>query len=288
MKNQYLHFLNMISPFLITAFCIILAITTSIVPAQIQINIPIIGPIVTLQGTLADPRLLLSLAGLISLATPALRNYENLYPTNLKFHLFFDADGIETVLHLFSKSEIAMLKIDEDWRTAKYYQIYLDSLTALARQFHLPQHIEFTESTHADGEVIMHVRRTHGWQRYKIEQMRGFMKYNFPDKRGVITIIPGYFELRETKANLISASLKDIYIGWTKVIQPRITHYVHRDLTHTFHVAEMEVIAITKLRFFPYLDCGRTLYCIADTFLPNRSKNQQKLIPVGYGIYDPI
>lgn len=288
MKNHYVHFFNLISPVLVAALCITLAITATLVPAQIQITIPIIGPIVSLQGTLADPRLLLSLAALISLGIPAIRNYEKLYPTDLKFHLFFDADGIEAVLRTFSKAEVAALRIDEDWRKAKYYQLYLDSLTALARQFHLPQHVEFTESTHADGEVVMHVRRTHGWQKYRIEEMRGFMQYKFPDKRGMITVVPGYFELRETKANLTSASLKDIYFGWTKVIQPRIMHYVHRDLTHTFHVAEMEVIAITKLRFFPYLDCGRSLYCVADTFLPNRQKDQPKLIPVGYGIYDPI
>lgn len=287
MKNHYVHFLNLISPVLVAVICVVLAVAFAVAPAQIQINIPILGPIITLQGTLADPRLVLFLSALISLGIPAFRNYENLYPTDMKFHLFFDADGIEATLDMFSKAELAMLRIDEDWRKAKYHKLYLDRLNALARQFHLPQYMEFTESSHADGEVIIHVRRTHGWQKYQIVEMKGFMQYKFSDKRGNTTEVPGYFTLRATKANLISTSLKDIYIGWTKVIQPRIMHYAHRDLTHTFHVRDMEVIAVTKVRFFPFLDCGRTLYCVEDTFLPNRQKNQTKLIPVGYGVYNP-
>jgi len=284
MRNPFINFLDLISPFLTAAILIILSI---IVPStEIQIYIPIGGPFIALQHTVTNPKLILIFFALIFLIIPAFRNYSKLYPTSLSFEAFFDADGIEVAIKKFSKTEFEMLRIEENWKKEKYNQLYLDRLNTLAKLRHLPSNVVFTESNHAHGEMILRYKKKFGWQKYQFEDIKGFMQFKFVDSRGKDTILRDEFELLPTEANIIQGTLKDIYFSWTKVVQPRFSHYVHLDPTHRFHVSDMVVIGVTKIRFFPVIDLGKTIYFIEDPSLLNKQSEIPKLIPVAYAVYD--
>jgi hypothetical protein len=282
MVRHVLNFLNLTSPFILAILYLVLVFTLA--PTELQIYVPLVGPYLALQHTITNPRPFLMVLVLIFLALPAFRNYHGLFPKHMKIQVFYDANGIESTLRMFSEAERGELRIEEDWRKAKYYQLYLDKLDALIRRFHLPSHIKFNESTHAEGEVTISIRRIRGLQKYQIEEIKGQLRFAFPTAFGNPNIIRDDFELLPSKANVISVSLKDIYIGWTIIMQPRFNQYVTISPTHHFHVKELELIGITKLRFFPFIDCGRTVFFVEDTHLLNKQSDKPKLIPIGYQI----
>src|SRR2546421_10773776 len=92
MVRQIFNFLNLVGPFLLAIFYLVLVFTVA--PTELQIYIPLVGSYLALQHTITNPRPFLLVLVLIFLAFPAFRNYHKLFPKHIKIQVFYDANGI--------------------------------------------------------------------------------------------------------------------------------------------------------------------------------------------------
>jgi hypothetical protein len=53
-----------------------------------------------------------------------------------------------------------------------------------------------------------------------------------------------------------------------------------------FHVQEFNIVGITKLRFFPVINYGRTIYLVEERMLFGTATGKMRLVPIGYSLYD--
>jgi hypothetical protein len=285
MRNRFIEILDATYPFILAL--LIATLTFAVVPAQAFIPLPGGGSVTLLQDVM-NLRILFLLVVLFFLLFPIFRNYERFVPKKMNLKVCFDTEGIVAALRSFSETELKELRIEEGWREKQYNLLYYDKLTAVARQLHLPEYAKVNEKTSTKGNITIIVRKLRGWQRYQIKELFGSMYYRFSDERGNTAMLKKELELMPTDANVISFTFTDLFIHRSKVIQPRFIHYVPRGSGSRFHVEDMIVIAISKLSPFSVPIFGKTIYCVEDTFLLNKQNDKPKLIPVAYGVYNPM
>lgn len=130
------------------------------------------------------------------------------------------------------------------------------------------------------GENYVEVKKIEswGWQEYRIENGRGSVIHTYEVPGRSAETISSEFQLLESDSNYLKLSSGDIYWRWTKVITPEYKQVFRKSQTDIFY--SHNLISLTKVRFFPYIDIGKSVYLA-------RQPAGDKYIPIGYAIYYP-
>ncbi len=279
MRNPYLSFLRLVGPFVMSIVLMVSAgaMLVSGTEMEIQFNIPIV--FIDVAYPIKNPALPMTLLGLGCLAWPAFRNYAGYYPTHLTLQIHFDLEGLERTIETISEAESKELNltIDKDWKD--YQQYYLDYLNHLIQQRRLPSFVRFSGTTCGNGEVTFRVVRVGWFQTYRIEKSsRGnarFMFRNHDRQRRRTMELEVQLALAPedpSGGDRIHGTLKDIYTpsGWTKVIRPTFCQYVQIAPGRRLDMEDMPLVCVTKLRFFPLIGIGNTIYLVEKARLGSR------------------
>jgi hypothetical protein len=220
-------------------------------------------------------RLVLILAAFVFLAVPAFRDYTRYFPKRMGMSVFFDDDGVKSALKQL-EPEVVVLNIRKDWVNDKAR--YLEKLNREAQRL-LGSDFRFDATRgelHSRGEVLFEVTKIDGWQNYHITKAFGWLDHSFEAIRERPPL-RSEFELKETGANSLHASLSDIYLNWSKIMRPEFDQKLR--LSPGRPAYHHTVIAVTKVTFFPLPDVGRTVYFI-------HVEKSSELVPIGYAIYE--
>lgn len=220
-------------------------------------------------------RVTLTGAGIVSLLSPLFFDYSKLFPTQLRMTVHYDDEGIERILNTYSSSEKARLKIRDDWVSAKAdYMDQLDQAIGNTMDGYTP-FFSRHESMYSAGETSFVVEKVDGsWQRYRIVESHGRLEHTLElPEREPCTLI-SEFVLRRAGYDFIELTLADILFRFTVILKPQYKQILR--VTSAREVYSRYVIALNKVRIFPLLTIGDTVY-LAET--------DEGRIPVGYTVY---
>jgi len=224
-------------------------------------------------------RLLLAFGAISVLCIPSFRDYTVFFPTYYKMEVFFDNNGIKDALSGFSKKEIEELNIKNNWLNSKDdYLRYLNN--ELQTKFKIPFQFDLQKGdVYSIGETFFKVTKIKGWQKYKVDEAKGNLKHIIEKPKEKELSFESEFILLDTGTNYIDVSIIDIYFGYTKILKPEFKQIIKSSPTKSIY--HHKVVAATKIRFFPVVDIGKTIYFIKEGSL-------NKLVPVAYAVYSPI
>jgi hypothetical protein len=287
MTNSFLTFINLVYPLLLA--CLVLTLQVFIKQAEdiSKVQFSIFG-IVNFESSFRKLwliRLFLIVLAIVFFLLPAFRDYADLFPRHMQMEIFVDDEGIEDALEQFSAQEIKDANIADNWRDSK--SEYIDSLNKFLIDVKHSFRFETERgAVRSKGDNSIEVRKVHGWswQRYRIEKGKGNVTHVYetpaddPAMQLPQQVLSSRFELLETDDNYIQLALSDIYFRWKKVIQPEYKQIFR--LSPDKELYSIHLSALTKVRFFPYVDIEKTLYL-------QRRKSDGKYLPIGYAIYYP-
>jgi len=280
MRNPLVTFLNFVAP--IVFGVLILVITFTAAQIQLQFYLPIIG-IMVINSNIENnmlAKLILCLLALILFAVPAFRNYQRFYPTAMKFLVFIEQKQLESSLQTFSEAERKSLNIEMNWKD--YQHKYIEKLNNLVKQQpNVPSQMEFADTSWGRGLFALRIESTGHWQQYEVVEAEATMQFDFTDRQGQSIMLMLYNTLVPSATDTVQASLKDIYISWTKVVQ--LTFKSTIQIAPGRHLQLDDTIALTKIRFFPTIRISDTIYLVKKACVPGCSGDE--LIPIAYAHY---
>ena len=277
MQHPYLTFVWLVAPIILGLVFLALQFSLrSVRDKPTKCHFSLFG-LVTIEREIQNVAFLRVLMALLALACfllPAFRDYTRLFPTNYKVEVFFDDEGVERTLAQFSPRELKKLGIASNWRPVKMKYLRtidkkIEELTGIPFPFDGPR-----GAVHSVGEAYFKVRKIKGWQKYEIERAGGNLNHSFELPGKEPQHFFSRFELLPTDANQIEVSLADIYFRYTKILVPEFKQIVSLSPTEDFYLQKL--VAVMKIRFFPVIDIGRTIYI---------AKVEGTQIPIGYALY---
>lgn len=198
-----------------------------------------------------------------------IRDYSFLFPSRLNVDIYFDDEGLEKTLKIFSGT----IKVMSDYRAERdaYIVEINHQLTQISNNFELNT---LRGRISGSGSLTFLISKQYdGVQKYKIEKANGRISYRDSMHRGM-SPMDMEFNLAATDSNEIDVDFDAFAFKHVVFIMPEFTHYVYYSPTDIRMMAN--VVAATAVRFFPYPEISRTLYLV---------RRQGNLIPIGYGIY---
>jgi hypothetical protein len=281
-NSPFLTLIDIIYPFILAGF--VLTLQCFIKKAEndlTKFQFSVFG-IVTFESALRKlwvvrTFLLLIAFGLFGLS--AFRDYSTFFPSHMQMEVFFDDEGINNALNQFSEGDLTNLNISPTWQTEK--ADYIASLNRVLEGMNHPFRFDSRRNavrTKGDNYVEVKKVESWGWQEYRIEDGRGSVTHIYEVPGQSPQTISSTFELLETDANSLDLSLADIYLRWTKIIKPEYKQIFRKTQSDVFY--SHNLISLTKIRFFPFVDIGKSVYLA-------RQPNGNKYIPIGYAIYHP-
>lgn len=282
MNRPFLTFIDLIFPFLLGILVLLFqAFIKRSEKDETKVQISLFG-IATFESVMRKlwvVRVILLLIALVLFSWPAFRNYAEYFPTHLRMEVFFDDEGTEKALEQFTREEIKSLNLSENWRAEKVE--YISSLNKVLEGINHPFRFDAKKgAVRSKGENTFRVQKveTWGWQKYHIEEGKGSVTHTYEMPGQGSHTISSTFELLEAETNFIDLSTTDIYIHWETVIKPEYKQIFSLSPKEAFY--SHNLIALTKVQFFPYLDIGKTVYLA-------KQLTGDKYIPVGYSMYYP-
>jgi hypothetical protein len=283
MKNQARTALYLAYPILVAGLAVVVAFTLSpdgTTKLQFDLFKPFVFERDIANDSISRAIFLGAAAGFA--AIPAFRNYSSFYPTLLGMSVFFDEKGIEKALAQFTQLELGELSVDRNWREGQ--RQFIHYLNTVMEDYGLDVFGPINPHTHGLGEIVFRVKSIAGWQKYQVTEARGHVRTHLTKKSGEHVILELIVELKPTQDDLFSGRLREIYFQFTKVIRPVFSLYLHAGPISREHVGDL--VAVTKIRFFPVVDVGRTVYMLVHS-REDQIGSLQGLVPVAYAIYDP-
>ena len=282
MVTPVLTFLDLIYPFILGgAVLVLMRFIKKGENDVFKIQIPVFG-IFNFEGALRKLwmiRTFLFLLALVFFSISAFRDYARFFPVHMQMEVFFDDDGVEKALAQFDEDELREFNIPQNWRDEKV--TYVDSLNKVLESIHNPFRFDPTKGVvRSKGENQFKVEKVEvwGWQKYHIESGKGSVTHVYEVPGQAPQTITSTFELLETDSNNIQLSFAEIYYYWKKVIKPEYKQKFNKTPADVFY--SHNLVALTKVRFFPFIDINKTVY-------PKRLEPTNKYIPIGFSIYYP-
>ena len=197
----------------------------------------------------------------------------------MQVEVFFDDEGIKKALAQFDEGELKSLNIAPDWQSEKAK--YITSLNAVLEDVKHPFRFDTHKNavrTKGENNIKVEKVESWGWQQYHIVSGKGSVTHTYEVPGQPAYTISSTFELLESDANDLDLSVADIYWRWKKLIRPEYKQIFSKSPSEAFY--SHNLISLTKVRFFPYIDTGKSVYL-------TRQIGGGKLIPVAYAIYYP-
>lgn len=280
MKNPYTALVSLNYPLILAAVAAILALTAT-PEGAIKIRFDVLKPFILEReiGNEVVLKVVLWIVALTVLWIPAFRDYSVFFPTFLRMRVFFDTEGIEHALKMYSSQEREMLNVERNWHAEQL--AFMARLNELVEQHGVSTPNVFNTQTSGVGETTFRVRKTRGLQNYYIYESNGEVRFTIPKSDGTTITLYERTELLPTEDSYLDGSIYDVYVKHTKIMRPRFNQYVQ---VHPFQRLRVdELVAVTKIRFWPIIDVGRTLYMLRK---PSGTAGGVSLAPIGYAVYE--
>jgi len=227
--------------------------------------------------------ILLGLIILVGLALPAFRDYSQFFPEDLEIWVYFDLQGLRNAVKTLNTREQQQLNIDPLWHDSRSeYFNEMNLLFDLYGEKYLSSSFpRFNEQCAGHGSLTFLVRRIEGWQRYEIKNSKGELIVYFDTHSAIPQPLRIDLQLVPGEANIIQGSLIDVYYRFGQVLSPMFQQSLYTR-GKDFHISD--ILCVTKIRFFPIVDLGTTIY-----FWKASTGNDSihGLIPIGYARYQP-
>jgi hypothetical protein len=280
--SPVLTFIDLTYPFLLGGLVIALQFFIKAAESDLtKVQFSLFG-IVTFESALRKlwlVRITLGLLAVCLFGISAIRNYAQFFPTHMQMEVFFDDEGIQKALAQFDEDELKSLNITSNWQSEKAN--YIASLNAVLEDMKHPFRFDARKNavrTKGENNIKVEKVESWGWQQYHIVSGKGAVTHTYEIPGQSAYTISSTFELLESDANDLDLSFADIYWRWKKLIKPEYKQIFSRSPSDVFY--SHNLISLTKVRFFPYVDTGKSVYLA-------RQIGSNKLIPIGYAIYYP-
>ncbi|MFC2075445.1 hypothetical protein ACFLT7_00015 [candidate division KSB1 bacterium] len=219
------------------------------------------------------------LIAMFLMCIPAFRDYSKFFPSRYEVEVFFDNDGLIKATKQFTREELAVFNIPEDWYRIKAH--YFDSLnSAFRRSVKLKSFFGTAgEKVYGEGELKIDAAKIAGWQKYHVADAEVTVGLYSVSQKGEKKQVLTKLAMKKTSNNYIALQFSDIYYKFVKIFEPEFNPVDRLDLKND-RIEYNSLIVITKLRFFPVLRLSESVIFIRDV-------ERKRMIPVGYAIYRP-
>ena len=223
-------------------------------------------------------RIVLAATATAALFYPAVRDYTPFFPQKYTMEVFFDDEGIENALRQLNSEEMRHFLIKQNWRVHK--QTFWKKVNSQLRE-KIGDKFRFDFEhgiVHSKGETTLFVRKIKRWglQRYNIYEAKGSLLHVLEQPGHEPKYLQSTFELLDIDMRNIEGTMKEVYLTHQMIITPEFKQ-TFRETQFSPQLFYYRVTAITKIRFFPFVDIGRTIYLIESP--------DGKRTPVAYAVY---
>lgn len=209
-------------------------------------------------------------------------DFSKYFAKTLRMDVYFDIRGIERTLNLFSDEAKKDILLAENWQSLvsqydEQVSISLDSLWKKRGIQGTPTSEEFRrELLHARGETTFNVEKL-GWLGYRIVESEGHLEYELdvPKKSG--RKFRGEFHLRDTAANHLRPSLRELMRSPSVVLSPEFKQVFSIEEGGAGAPFDHIVIGMTRVVLLPFPSFSNTLYLW-------KARNG-RTVPVAYCVY---
>lgn len=222
-------------------------------------------------------RTILFCSSVATLSTLLFVDFSVFFPEELKVQAFFDQEGIRVSLKAFSDDELKRLGIPDNYE--QFQKKYYDDVNIVLGEFFQKSKdtIFRGKDFYSIGAISFVVQKLDGIQNYYIKEAGGQLKHTLVRPNTLPLTFRTSFEKRYSRHDYLSPSLKEIFIKYTVIIQPRFKQIFEKDEKSGGETFDHILVCVTKVYFFPFPRLSNTIYM---TELEGIG-----LIPVGYGIY---
>lgn len=229
-----------------------------------------------LQSSLAVKAGLL-VGALISLGIYFFIDYAALFPSHLKLQVFYDPEGIDKSLQIFSKKELKELRIKHDYQ--EHQQHYYNDLDAeLKKIINAPCFFAVSDGhIYSKGETSFIVKKVDGIQRYMIEESKGQTDHTLERPNCLNYQFKTFFEKINSAHDHLKPTIADIFIRRCFILRPIFKQIIAENYRSDGILFHHSLYGVTKINFFPVPSISNTLYFY---------KNGDELIPIAYAIYE--
>ena len=213
---------------------------------------------------------------LLSLSPYLFFDYSKFFPRHFSMEVFYDKEGIDTVLKLFNKYEMQQANIVDVGYELERERYYLSLDKELKRILNFKAFSIKDGIFHSTGDTSFIVEKINGFQKYRITESKGKLTHTLERPNSKADIFLTFFEKLSSKNDYMNASFRDIFINRNIVIKPLFKEIIAEQFNSTSVEFNHILHGVTKIYTFPIPNYSNTLYCI---------EIDEKLYPIGYAIY---
>lgn len=204
-------------------------------------------------------------------------DYSKYFPNHLEMEVFYDKDGIEKSLSVFSPEELSDIKAQSyEKKAADFYYAALDekikSILKYKQFFSISDGI-----VHSEGETSFVVQKTSGILNYYIAGSKGELVHSREIPGHATVNCLSFFEKLPSSNDYIRPSIWQIFLKREIVISPKFKQIIAENNKSTGVLFDHTLLGLTKVYIFPYPYFSNTVY-----FFESKING---LIPVGYAVY---
>lgn len=204
-------------------------------------------------------------------------DYSQFFPSHFEIEVFYDDEGIDKSLSVFSQKELSSLGYKgKDVALVKTYYQSLDKklreILSYDGFFSLEHGI-----VHSEGETSFKVRQTPGIHNYYVTESKGQLTHIL-DAPGQPNIgFLSFFEKIPSSSDYIRPRLTQILFDQELVISPRFKQIIAEKNRSDGVIFDHALIGVTKISLFPYPTFSNTVYFY--------DANEKGIVPIGYAVY---
>lgn len=210
-------------------------------------------------------------AGVAALILAYFLDYSGAFPKNLSMTVSFDEAGIEKRIRLLPKRISKDFPLHPD-RLARR-TAFFECIDSKLREANPTQTLKRSETVALTGK---------GYTHYLVQMVSARQKYQFVKADGLVLLKGGNltdgletkFKLRDTEQSFFCPSFSDLAVRGTFFVNPEVTQTYR--LNPTLEKEFDDLTVLTKVRFFPYIEIGDSLYLL---------KQESMFVPIGFCIY---
>ena len=201
-----------------------------------------------------------------------IRDYSGFFPKIMKVNALFDDKGIEKLLKNLKKDKRFSFEIYDDWHHRKENFIKELEKSVFPKT---GKNIDFLNGSamRSNGTTEFNIKKSQFFtQEYLLSESYGSITTN--ESQSGLSITTSFNIQRDEE---IDVSFFDMFFYHSFIVNPEYCQKHHANLIDLESFSN--VIASTKIRFFPWVNIGKSLYLVKD-------KKDNKYYPIGYCDYN--
>ena len=275
--------LRLILPHIVGSVLIVIVWVSS--PAEVYAYIPVLHETLELSIPVEyniPVKIVLTVVTLIVVLLIHLRrDYGKFIPNHWDMKVFFDKEGLESVVKSFTDEERRNLRIPNDWQN--YSVKFINHLNQQLKRYDESKIAKFGENTLGFGNFTYKYHKVPGQQKYHVDADDGYVEFNFSSQEEKISILAMFKQLPRA-ADYVEPSITDILYNFNTIVAPTFRLIISMD-----DLRHREIAAITcptRIRFLPTIDVSRTLYMtdIRATIKSTPKDMPEPMIPYAYAV----